>query len=569
VVRGVNHFQVILREDRRAHVLSWLAAAGIGLSVLAMVAASLVRSSWMRPPLVMPASGPPWMLSSVHVPAGMVTVGLWVAAFVGGAGVVAGLMAVRRGGRPSPRVFLAAAVLAVAAVAALAALPPAGSTDSLDYATYGRIMALGHSPYLFRPLHLRLAHNAFAQSVPVVWDRSASVYGPLATIEQFLAAKLGGASAARIVFWLKLWNALAFGIVAVVLDRLLRGDPARRLRAHLLWTVNPLLLWSLIAGGHLDVLGAAFGLLGLLVLGSRDGARYGEAAATRLRLPRVLAAGALLGLAAYIKINYLIFGLGLAWLLRRSPGALATAAGGALAVLVPAYALFGLPAVQTLVSRRDADNFYGLLFYPQHVWRPQIAVLAGILVIVVAVQLLQALPPGLPSWPVIRPALALSVAWLFFWPYQLPWYDTMVICLLVLYPATRLDWLVLLRLTGSTITNMPGNSSFHAGPTLSLVHRYILLFAGPSVLFAAGGCVILLCVFGWWNPRRVRDGQLAAAGRLPGAAAGRMRLLPRPRASAVTPPFAEPSLVAPFAEPSLVAPSAAEPPPGRSSPDRH
>jgi 4-amino-4-deoxy-L-arabinose transferase-like glycosyltransferase len=165
------------------------------------------------------------------------------------------------------------------------------------------------------PSYLRLAHNAFARSVPGAWDHSPSIYGPLATIVQFLAARLGGASAARIVFWLKLWAAGAFILVTVVIDRLLRADPARRLRAHLLWTINPLLLWDLVAAGHLDVLAAAAGLLGLLVLGEEAGP------ARRPRLLRALAAGALIGIAADVKINYLLFGLGVAWALRRAPGA--------------------------------------------------------------------------------------------------------------------------------------------------------------------------------------------------------------------------------------------------------
>ena len=138
-----------------------------------------------------------------------------------------------------------------------------------------------------------------------------SVYGPLATMEQFAAAKLGGASAARITFWLKLWDSAAFAAVALVLDRLLRHKPAQRLRAHLLWTVNPLLLWDLVAAGHLDVLAVMAGLLGLLMLGEQH-------AAARPGLWRFAAAGALLGFAADIKIDYVLFGLGAAWALRRS-----------------------------------------------------------------------------------------------------------------------------------------------------------------------------------------------------------------------------------------------------------
>ena len=51
----------------------------------------------------------------------------------------------------------------------------------------------------------------------------------------------------------------------------------------------------------------------------------------QLALLRVLAAGALIGAAADVKINYALFGLGLIWVLRRSFTALATAAVNALA----------------------------------------------------------------------------------------------------------------------------------------------------------------------------------------------------------------------------------------------
>src|SRR5260370_39775967 len=68
------------------------------------------------------------------------------------------------------------------------------------------------------------------------------------------------------------------------------------------------------------------------------------------------------------------------------------------------------------------------------------------------------LPEGGLAWPAVRPALAVSAAWLFVWPYQLPWYDAMLICLLVLYPASRLDWLVVARVTAGTFALMPGNA---------------------------------------------------------------------------------------------------------------
>src|SRR5215469_13142693 len=193
---------------------------------------------------------------------------------------------------------------------------------------FGRMVTLGHSPYVMVPWDLIHVHDAVGKSIPWEWGRYTTPYGPAATVEQFLAAKLGGTSAAQIVFWLKLANAVAFGAVALVADLLLRQDPAARLRAHLLWTINPLLIWQLIAAAHLDVLAAAAGLLGLLLA---SGWPTMPAPGTE-RLGRVLAGGALVGVAADIKITFLLFGLGLAWALRRSLTDCAASAAAMLAV---------------------------------------------------------------------------------------------------------------------------------------------------------------------------------------------------------------------------------------------
>jgi hypothetical protein len=481
---------------RSARILGWLAAAGLGTAILIMIAASLIRQVWMFPALAMPHLGPPWEIQSAHVKAGVVIVALWGAAILSGASLAAGLLAVSKGARPSMRLI---AVTAIVVIAALTVLPPAGSTDPLDYAAYGRLLALGHNPYVTTPHFLRAVHDATAQSVPIEWQRQVSLYGPFATLEQFLAAKLGGLSAARIVFWLKLWNALAFGAVAVVVDRLLRSNPAQRLRAHLLWTLNPLLLWGLIAAGHVDVLAAAAGLLGLLAIGRQS------QGTVRRRLYRAVAAGVLVGIAADIKINYLLFAIGLAWALRRSPAALLAAAGGALAVLVPTYAWLGRPAARALLARRDktsADTPYRIIFdHVTHI--PNLIVLAAVLFVGLAVLLLLRMPSGDRLRPALRPALAISVAWLFIWPYQLPWYDAIIICVLVLYPASRLDWLVIARLTAATISNMPGNAGRFPDHVLVLVDRRLIGDATPLVLLLSAVALVVLAVSGRWG---LRDG---------------------------------------------------------------
>ena len=483
---------------RPAAGLLGLAWAGLGTAIMLMIAVSLVRGGWMQPPLVMPASGPPWELPVRHVSADVVTYVLWFAAAAGLTGVLSGLLAVRRGARLSARLLL---ILGLTTVAVLTVLPPAGSTDPLDYATYGRLLLLGHSPYVYTPHYLRQLHDAFAQSIPVIWSRYVSVYGPLATLEQLLAAKLGGASPAMVVFWLKLWNSAGFALVALAIHRVLRANPAQRLRGHLLWTLNPLLLWDLVEAGHLDVLAAAAGLFGLLVLGQQSGperSRAGRPGPGRPGLGRVVAAGLLLGIAADLKINYALFGLGAAWALRRYPAALATAGAAALAVLVPSYAWFGMPAVKALLGRRNqasADNFYRLVLPTHHF----LGIIAAILVVALAILTMRRLPPGDPARPAIRPAVALAAVWLFLWPYQLPWYDAMIICVLVLYPASRLDWLVLIRLTAGTLANMPGNPLLPHGHVLNFLDHYVIHVIAPLGILGAAVGLVVLCWAGRWN----------------------------------------------------------------------
>ncbi len=474
---------------RLTRALPGIAVAGIAASLLIMIAASLLRSSWMFPHLAVPAAGPPFELGSVRVPAAAVLGALWLAGLAGTAGVAAGLLAVHRGARLPAGLLI---VTGAAAALALAFLPPVGSSDALDYATYGRIAVLGHSPYVMTPVHLRQIHDAFARSVPRKWEHQVSVYGPLATAEQFLAAFLGGASMARITFWLKLWTALSFGVVALALELALRRDPTRRARGHLLWTANPLLLWVLVAAGHVDALPAAAGVIAILL------ARSGPS------LWRAAVAGALVGIAADFKINYILFALGIAWALRRSLAAMAAAAAAGLATVVPPYAAFGLPLVRAILHRGNkssADDFYRLITsaYPHllHV----ITWVSATLVIVMAGALLLRLPPGAPARPAVRPALAAGVAWVFFWSYLLPWYDAMIICLLPLYPVTLLDWLVLARLAAGTIASLPGNPWPPRSPVAAWIESQLVGRAAPLVMLLAGLGLIALCASGRWTAR--------------------------------------------------------------------
>jgi hypothetical protein len=476
---------------RSARWYGWLGAAGIGTSLIVTLIVSLGRGSWMGPRLTMPAAGPPFEITSLHFTLAVVTYALWLSAIAGGVGLAAALVAVRRGARPSVRALLIAAGVVVAI---LTVLPPVGSTDSLDYMAFGRMVVLGHSPYVMVPWDLRRLHDAVGKSIPWEWSRIPSTYGPAATVEQYVAARLGGTSAARIVFWLKVGNAVAFGTVAYVADRLLRADAAARLRAHLLWTINPLLIWQLIAAAHLDVLAAAAGLLGLVLA-----AGWPAMAATgQERLGRVLAGGMLVGLAADIKITFALFGLGLAWSLRRSVGACIVAACGMLGVLLPSYGWFGPPAVTALLNRGDrvtADNFYQLFSRNPHgLLMTHVDVVATVIGVGVAIVVLSRLPIRKTAQPAIFVALGLSTAWLFTWQYQLPSYEATIICLLILVPACWLDWLVVIRLTAATVALMPGTTIAPPTRLLARISLDDLTIAVPIVLLSSAVALVVLCL---------------------------------------------------------------------------
>ena len=356
-------------------LIGWLAAAAIAVSMLIIIGISAAGPNVSVPVMPGAGGGPPWW-HALHLTATFVTGSLWAAMALGCAGVIAGLVAVARGARPPVRAVIAAAFLAVAV---LTVLPSAGSTDAISYAANGRMAVIGHSPYVMTPLQLQRSGDPIGRQIPFseipsTWTTTVSVYGPVATGAEWAAAELGGSSLARVTFWLKLEEALAFGAVIWALDRMLRADPAQRLRAHLLWSVNPLLLWEIVASGHVDGLAALFGLLGVAALRAGNEPGNEQSSGPSLEQGRgpigvsgAAVAGLAIGVATGIKVEYALFGLAVAWACRRSVRPLAAAAAGFALVVVPAYLAAGAPAVRVLLTRSPGvtwDTMYQLF------WRP-------------------------------------------------------------------------------------------------------------------------------------------------------------------------------------------------------
>jgi hypothetical protein len=501
-------------------LIAWLGAAAIAAATLIMIAVSAAGPN-VSVPSMPRVSGPPWW-HSLHLTATFVTVSLWAAMGLGCAGVIAGLIAVARGARPPVRPVVAFSFLAVVV---LTVLPPAGSTDSISYAASGRMAVIGHSPYVMTPLQLRRSGDPVGRRIPFgeipsTWTNTVSVYGPVATAAEWTAAEAGGTSLARITFWLKLEEALAFGAVILALDRMLRSDPEMRLRAHLLWSVNPLLLWEIVASGHIDGLAAVFGLLGVAALRAR-GQR--ASAGRTIGVGGAALAGLLIGVATGIKVEYVLFGIAVAWACRRSLKAFTAAAAGFLVVVVPAYLAAGTPAIKVLVTRSPGitwDTMYQLYWRPVLGYTqfsvssvpPHLELIAYLLFAGVALLALLRVPDRVPGMPAVAPALALSLAWLFVTAFQRPWYDVMAISLLALYSASRLDWVVLIRLLAGATVYAQAVQSPVEPRWLHDIGQFNGAWLTPGIRLLATVALVWLCVSGRWG---WRSRSATSSGRLP------------------------------------------------------
>jgi hypothetical protein len=479
-------------SDSRA--LGWAGTAITFLGLLIFIGSDLLRKSWFPPALPLPHDGFPWEITQ-HFSYKIIIPFVWGAALLATVGVVALLLAIRKG-MPVPwRTLIVGSLIGVAA---FTVLPPVASTDVLDYAIYGHIAAIGKSPYVFTPFQYRsLMHLKY--SVPVDWIRQPSVYGPLATGEEWLMAKIAGASLARTVFWLKLVNAIVFCGVAYVADRVFRHDRSARIRAHVLWTGNPLVIWSVIAAGHMDVLAGAIGAAGLLIA---------DRWVTGHPLLRGLIAGLCVGAAADIKIDYLLFALAIAWALRDRMSELFAAAGGVLVVLVPSYLIAGVPAIRSLANRGTMGfgyGFYGFFLHHLGIKLGEATTVAEIILLPVIVLALLRIPAGYRPSSAIRAGVAVSVAAWLIWPHQFAWYSVMIFCVLIFYPASRIDWIAVAWLGVVTFADIPGlggNVDKHIVHWIVSVQYQNLTHVMPFVMLVAIVSFFAMCFNGKWHSLR-------------------------------------------------------------------
>jgi hypothetical protein len=101
------------------------------------------------------------------------------------------------------------------------------------------------------------------------------------------------------------------------------------------------------------------------------------------------------------------------------------------------------------------------------------------------------------------------LAWLLVWPLQRPWYDAIAFCLLAVVPASRLDWLMLVRAVPAAMAVATGAAANHLHPP-ALVR--VIAFVGndlsPWVRLAAVVAAVAACALGAWELRRPRPERL-------------------------------------------------------------
>jgi hypothetical protein len=500
-----------------------LGLAASALGVLLTFTVAVLGPSVVVPALPGSAGQPPWSLAARPDP--QLVVALQIAA-IGAATAGLGLMlrAARVGWQVKPAVLATAGLLAAVA---LALVPPVGSSDHLSYAAYGRMAALGHDPYTMTPAALARLGDPIGRAVQQ-FRSTPSVYGAVATAGQALASDIGGTSVRLTVFVLSALNVVAFALTGLLLHRLARGDRGRQLRAAVLWTANPLLLIVLVGGQHVDAQAVVFVIAAVAVFGRCSLAGPGW---SRTVLPAA-AAGALVGLAFAVKISMVLAGLGLAtacllclprWRASRLAAAIAGLAAGFVLVAGVSLAVWGTSSLRPALRAGSMTSFgspwravraaLGLAM-PSAAAEDVVKAAAVMLAVVLAVLLLrQAVWPAPRRPPLLAPGdgplandrsardnhfpfkelapvttASLAIAWLFAWPYVLPWYDALGWALVALLAWSELDWLLLARTSALAVGYLAATGAALPGG-LGWLDSVVRKGLTPAVLLT---CLILL-----------------------------------------------------------------------------
>jgi hypothetical protein len=454
----------VLSHSRLARPLPAVLLTALGLAGAAFngLCATAPQASVATPPVLLPLTSVARNLGARHLPDLAANLIMYVSIGLCCLGLAMMLWANSRGWSPSPRkVFWTAA----GAVAVLVNITPVGSGDVASYAAYGRIAALGQNPYTFTPNLLPGgAHNPYTEIVGIKWQATPSVYGPVATWTHLFAALIGGERA-----WLTIWMLMIMmGASFLATGYVLLRTAENPVRAALLWVANPLLIFELVIGGHLDAFLSLFAIAAIVM-------------SRRCTRPwHDLAVGVLVGIAGGIKITAVFVALAIAIPLIHDR-AWARLARTAVVAGVTTFGLYifsyGLSALGLAFADSKlviSPTIWRLIqvtvqhYYGDHaeatvtsafgfIWWP--------LMLLLAWYLYNRLSPDVPT--VVAATCALTFAFMVVTPWQLPWYSAVAWVTLALLPRNSLTrWLTIatgtlafMHFNGGHPTNMP------VGPT--------------------------------------------------------------------------------------------------------
>jgi len=453
LIAVLSHSQ--LARPLPAVILSALGICGVAINGLC---ATAPQPSVATPPVLLPLTKVAENLGARHLNDLLANLIMYASIGLCCLGLAMMLWANSRGWSPSPRrVFLAAA----ATVAIVVSITPVGSGDVASYAAYGRIAALGHNPYVFTPARLPGGKdNPYTAIVSPQWQHTASVYGPVATWMQQLAAEIGGARP-----WLTIWVLMIMaGVAFLATGYVLLRTAENPVRAVLLWVANPLLIVELVMGGHLDVF-LALAAIAAIVTARRCTRPWHD-----------LVVGLLVGVTAGLKINAGIVAIAIAIPLihDRAWARLArTAAVAGLTTFCLYFFSYGLSVLTPLrqastmvisptlwrLAQVTVQHFYGN--HAEHTMTTVFGFAWEPLMLLLAWYLYNRLSPDVPT--VVAATCALTFAWMVVAPWQLPWYSSFAWAALALLPRNSLTrWLTiatgtlaLMHFNGGHPTNAP------------------------------------------------------------------------------------------------------------------
>lgn len=528
--------RAIAERLRQFGDLPWTKNGRLGLGLIVLSCLTTIVVAFLGPSTVTlnvgPAEGsllPPWFIPveegkrlGLPLSEWVVVPVLWAGISLGAIGLVIAWRAVTAGWRPRiHRLFHLGVVLNMVT----AFVPPLTSADVLMYAAYGRLQRLGMNPYDITPAEIfRQAYDPVLVWTERPWQDTPSVYGPIASWSQWLANVLGGDSMHGVVFWLQMMAVIPFIIICAIMIKLAHGDPALQTRSVLFTILNPLLIWSVVAGAHNEALTLVFAIIALWFV--RKSA---------------FVTGIFIGLAGAVKVSLVFYGLALVWGYRHDWRKVLQLGIGA---LIPIGILYGVFAPQALLAAGRntgyvsggswAPWFDTALTWVMPWWtaRSITGIVGWVGLFVIGWMLSRVIPwhavPGAklpaerdPLTITVRTAVVLCTAWLVTSPYTLSWYDLIVWAPLALLVKTRLDWLMALRGVALSVAYVTGRTVGFSQSMIDVGSFFI-----RDVVSSAVQWFVLAAIVHWfWTTNRqwptasfVRDGarQLFVTAPRPG-----------------------------------------------------